>query len=90
MKADLYVGREDGQNFDGPYTLGQIDEMVKGDEFVEEKIFRLVRQPGIGPGYEHIRYSAIPQFTVEFQPDIQAFAVARKLGLGRHEAGQAV
>lgn len=78
MKADLYVGREDGQNFDGPYTLGQIDEMVKGDESVEEKIFRLVRQPGIGPGYEHIRYSTIPRFTVEFQPDIQAFAAARK------------
>lgn len=77
MKAELYVGREDGQNFDGPYTLGQIDEMIKGDDSIEEKIFRLVRQPGIGLGYEHIRYSTIPRFTVEFQPDIQAFAAAR-------------
>jgi len=77
MKADLYIGKEDGQTFAGPYTLNQLDEMIKVDESVEEKVFRLVRHPGIGFGYEPVRYAHIPRFSVEFQPDIEAFMVSR-------------
>lgn len=77
MKADLYIGMEDGQTFDGPYTVHQIDEMIKIDESVEDKIFRLIRQPGLGFGYEQVRYASIPRFSVEFQPDIDAFIASR-------------
>lgn len=78
MKPDLYIGMEDsGQTFAGPYTLHQIDEMIKKDESFEDKIFRLVRQPGIGPGYEPIRYTDIPRFGVEFQPDIDELIASR-------------
>lgn len=77
MKAQYYIGLEDGTNFAGPFTLEQIDEKIKADESVEEKIFRITRQPGIGHGYEHVRYADIPRFTVEFQPEIGALIAAR-------------
>lgn len=77
MKADLYIGKEDSQTFDGPYTLDQIDEMLKEDESVEDKIFRGVRRPGIGFGYEPVQYAYIPRFSVEFQPGIEAFIASR-------------
>lgn len=77
MKADLYIGKEDGQNVDGPFTIGQIDEMIKTDESIEDKIFRVVHQPGIGRAYEPVRYTQIPRFSVEFLPEIEAFISTR-------------
>lgn len=77
MTADLYIGKEDGHTFAGPYTLIQIDEMIKVDDSVEEKIFRFVRRPGIGLGYEPVRYANIPRFSIEFQPDTEAFITSR-------------
>lgn len=44
MRADLYIGNEDGQTFAGPYNLDQIDEMINGDESVANKIFRRIFQ----------------------------------------------
>lgn len=51
--------------------------MIKTDESIEDKIFRVVHQPGIGPGYEAVRYTQIPRFSVEFLPEIEAFISTR-------------
>lgn len=77
MKADLYIGKEDGPTFMGPYTFDQIDEMINSDETVADKIFRLIRQPGIGLAYEPVQYAHIPRFSVEFEPDVDEFIASR-------------
>jgi hypothetical protein len=77
MKAEWFIGLDNGNNFDGPLTLAQLDDRVSRDESIEEKIFRKVIEPGIGPAYQKTRYSEIPRFTVEFRPDVDALIASR-------------
>jgi predicted ATPase len=77
MKDEFYIGLGDGENFGGPYGLPQLDDMIEADESIEEKIFRRVKHPGVGPTWQQVQYEHIPRFTVEFQPDIDAFIASR-------------
>ena len=78
MKAEWFVGLDNGIDFEGPLTLAQLDKKISSDESVEEKIFRMVREPGIGLTYDKVRYSSIPRFTIEFHPDIDALIASRQ------------
>ena len=78
MKVELYIGRGDGVNFDGPFTVAQIDDKVCQDESVTEKLFRKVMEPGAGYQFEKVRYEFLPRFTVEFKPDIDALIATRQ------------
>lgn len=78
MKAEWFINRDGGATFEGPFTPTQIDERIGGDESVEHKIFRQVRDPGFGVGYSRVRYSDIPRFNVEFKPDIDALIASRQ------------
>ena len=78
MKAQWFIGLDNGNDFDGPFTHAQLDEKVSRDESVEQKIFRKVKEPGIGFAYENVRYSNIPRFTIEFRPDIDALVTSRQ------------
>lgn len=78
MKTELYIGRGDGVNFDGPFTVAQIDEKVRQDDSVMEKLFRKVMEPGAGYHLEKVRYEFLPRFTVEFRPDIDALIAGRQ------------
>ena len=77
MKAEFFIGLDNGQGFEGPLTIEQIDERISTDESIEQKIFRLRPQPGIGFGYEKIRYANLPRFTIEFKPDIEPLILSR-------------
>jgi len=48
MRADLCIGRGDGVNFDGPYTIARIDQKVQQDESVANKLSRKTAHPGMG------------------------------------------
>ena len=78
MKADLYIGRGDGVNFDGPYTVAQIDEKVRHDASVADKLSRKVAHPGMGLHWQEVNYDHMPRFPVEFDPGIEAFIASRK------------
>lgn len=78
MKVEWYIGLDNGNDFEGPLTLAQLDERINRDESVEQKIFRKVREPGIGFAYQKIRYSDIPRFPIEFRPDIDAIIASRQ------------
>ena len=78
MKADLYIGRGDGINFDGPYTVAQIDEKVQQDAAVADKLSRKVAHPGMGLHWQEVDYDRLPRFPVEFDPEIEALIVSRK------------
>ena len=78
MKADLYIGRSDGANFDGPYTVTQIDEKVRQDESVEDKLFRKVSHPGMGPSWQEVHYDHLPRFNVDFKPEIESLIASRE------------
>ena len=77
MKADLYVGRGDGINFDGPYTVEQIDEKVRQDESLAYKLSRKVAHPGMGLHWQEVDYDRLPRFNVEFEPEIEALLFSR-------------
>lgn len=77
MKAEWFIGLDKDNGFEGPLTLVQLDDRVSKDESIEEKIFRKVREPGIGYAYEKVRYMDIPRFTVEFRPDVDALIASR-------------
>lgn len=81
MKADLYVGRGDGVHFDGPFTVAQIDEMVRKDESVTARLSRKVRHPGMGEHWQDVNYDYLPRFDVEFRPEIEALLAARRTTL---------
>jgi len=78
MKADLYIGRGDGVNFDGPYTVAQIDEIVRQDESVADKLSRKIAHPGMGLHWQEVRYDSLLRFNVEFDPEIEALVTSRK------------
>ena len=78
MKADLYIGHGDGINFDGPYTVAQIDDRVRQDESVADKLSRKLAHPGMGPGWQEVRYDGLLRFSVEFDPEIDALLASRK------------
>ncbi len=78
MKAEWFIGLDNGNDFEGPLTLAQLDERISRDESVEQKLFRKVREPGIGFAYEKVRYSNIPRFTIEFRPDIDELITSRQ------------
>lgn len=77
MKADLYIGCGDGSNFDGPYTIDQIDEKVRQDETVADRLFREVTHPGMGRRLEVAYYDTLPRFYVEFDPEIEFLVASR-------------
>lgn len=79
MKADLYIGRGDGINFEGPYTVAQIDEKVRQDETVAEKLSQKVAHPGMGLHWREVGYDNLSRFNVEFDPEIE-FLVASRNG----------
>ena len=78
MKADLYIGRGDGVNFDGPYTVAQIDGEVRQDASVADKLSRKVAHPGMGLHWQEVDYDRLPRFPVEFDPEIEALIASRK------------
>ena len=78
MKADLYIGRGDGVNFDGPHTVAQIDEKVRQDESVADKLFRQDAHPGLGLNWREVNYAYLPRFNVEFDPEIETLIASRK------------
>lgn len=78
VKADLYIGRGNGVDFDGPYTVAQIDEMVQQDESVADKLSRKVAHPGMGSGWQEVHYHRLPRFPVEFDPEIETLIASRK------------
>ncbi|MDP1902229.1 MAG: AAA family ATPase [Rubrivivax sp.] len=78
MKAEWFIGLDNGKDVDGPLTLAQIDERIAKDESVEDKLFRQVREPGIGLRLSRVRYSDIPRFNVEFRPEIEALISSRQ------------
>lgn len=77
MKADLYIGRGDGITFDGPYTVDQIDEKVRQDETVADKLSRKVAHPGMGLHWQEAHYDNLPRFNVEFDPEIEVLVASR-------------
>lgn len=77
MKADLYIGRGDGINFDGPYKVAQIHERVRQDESVAYKLSRRVAHPGMGLHWVEVDYDRLPRFGVEFEPEIEALIASR-------------
>ena len=78
MKTDLYIGRGDGIRFDGPFTVAQIDDMVRKDESVADKLSRKVMHPGMGEHWQDVNYDYLPRFDVDFQPEIEAILAARQ------------
>ena len=78
MKAEWFIGLDNGNDFEGPFTLGQLDERISIDESVEDKLFRQVREPGLGLGYSKVRYSDIPRFNVQFRPGIDVLISSRQ------------
>lgn len=78
MKADLYIGRGDGVNFDGPHTVAQIDEKVRQDESVADKLFRQDAHPGLGLSWTEVNYDYLPRFDVEFDPEIETLIASRE------------
>lgn len=81
MKADLYVGRGDGIHFDGPFTVVQIDDMVRKDESIVNKLSRKVKHPGMGEHWQDLNYDHLPRFDVAFQPEIEALLAERQASL---------
>ena len=77
MKADLYIGRGDGVDFDGPYTVAQIDEKVRQDESVADKLSRKIAHPGMGLHWQEVRHDSLSRFNVEFDPEIEALVASR-------------
>lgn len=77
MKADLYVGRGDGVHFDGPFTVAQIDDMVRKDESIADKLSRKVKHPGMGEYWQDVNYEYLPRFDIDFQPEIEALLATR-------------
>lgn len=78
MKAEWFIGLDNGSDFDGPFTVHQIDQKVQLDESLEEKIFRKVREPGIGFQFEKFHYTDLPRFMVDFTPDIDTLIAYRR------------
>lgn len=79
MKAEWFIGLDNGNDFEGPLTREQLDERISRDDSVEQKIFRKRREPGIGFAYEKVQYSNIPpRFTIEFRPNIDALIASRQ------------
>ena len=78
MKAELYIGRGDGVNFDGPFTVAQIDEKVQQDESVADKLTRKVAHAGMGLHWEEVNYDRLLRFRVEFDPEIETLIALRK------------
>ena len=87
MKSDLFIGQGDGVNFEGPYTIVEIDEKVRDDDLVREKLFRKIMEPGAGFHLERAHYERIPRFTVEFDPSIDTLIEARRNRLSTVFAG---
>jgi predicted ATP-dependent endonuclease of OLD family len=81
MKADLFVGHGDGIHFDGPFTVAQIDDMVRKDESVAERLSRKVKHPGMGEHWQYVNYDYMPRFDVDFDPDIEAILASRQASL---------
>ena len=77
MKADLYIGRGDGVDFAGPFTIAEIDERVRLDETVADRLSRKVKHPGMGLNWQEVNYDHLPRFEVEFNPEIDALIAAR-------------
>jgi len=81
IQNEYFFGEGDGQTFRGPFTIEQVDKMIRADESLEEKIVRQVRDPGFGVVYEAIRYSNIPRFDVMFDPPIEGIISMRSQAL---------
>ena len=78
MNDEWYIGLDNGRDFDGPFTLVQLDTKISIDSSIEEKIFRKVIKPGIGPVWEDIQYSEIPRFSIEFRPKVETLIASRQ------------
>ncbi len=78
MKAEWFIGLDNGKDVDGPLTLAELDQRVSRDQSIEQKIFRKVYEPGIGPHLQKVRYSNISRFTIEFHPDIDTLIASRQ------------
>lgn len=81
IQNEYFFGNGDGRTFQGPFTLEKIDEMIRADESLEEKLVRQVQDPGFGVGYEAVRYSDIPRFNVAFDPAVETIISLRNNAL---------
>lgn len=77
MKAEWYIGLDNGGGFKGPLTVTQLDEEIRQDETIEHKIFRKENGPGYGDVFREVQYSKIPRLSVEFCPDVETFITSR-------------